>query len=220
MYGGRGCINPHILVSSRLLLMLFTATTSRKYARQMHAWFSQPFLTAVSSIYWDKSSYVRKPDTFRLVEAKGFRRWCITLRITGFLDLPIIPNSKYYKEQRFEIWTLFPISGEGMEAPTLLGPLEIANLNHWTKAHVQRLRLALSEGTNIGVFIPSPEDGSRSVFRKVVFYSYFEFGTVDKVQKPNYSDRSDLFQKPQPQILTLTLQRHARLRIWNSLKMS
>jgi hypothetical protein len=37
----------------------------------------------------------------------------------------------------------FPSSGEGTETPTLLGPLERANLNHWTK-----LDIALSKGPN------------------------------------------------------------------------
>jgi hypothetical protein len=57
---------------------------------------------------------------------------------------------------------LFPSSGEGRKTPTLLGPLEGANLNH-------DLSLALSKGPNrVGVFPPSPENGSRSSFRNVV----------------------------------------------------
>jgi hypothetical protein len=35
------------------------------------------------------------------------------------------------------------------------------------------------------VFLPSPEDGNRSSFRNVVFSSYLEFRTIDKVQIPS-----------------------------------
>jgi hypothetical protein len=51
---------------------------------------------------------------------------------------------------------------------------------------VQWFSLACSQGTNrVGVSLPSPEDGSRSSFRKVVLPSYIEFWTMDKVQKPS-----------------------------------
>jgi hypothetical protein len=64
----------------------------------------------------------------------------------------------------------------------LLGPMDGANLRHWT--------LALSNGpSRVGVSFPSPEDGSRSSFRNVVFSSYLEFRTMDKVQKPSDSER-------------------------------
>jgi hypothetical protein len=33
----------------------------------------------------------------------------------------------------FRKLVLFPPSGEGRKKPTLLGPLERANLNHWTQ---------------------------------------------------------------------------------------
>jgi hypothetical protein len=42
------------------------------------------------------------------------------------------------------------------ETPILLGPLERANLNHWTS----------------DVSSPSPEDGNRSSLRNVVFSSF------------------------------------------------
>jgi hypothetical protein len=32
---------------------------------------------------------------------------------------------------------MFPPSGEGRETPTLLGPLERANLNHWIRPQVR-----------------------------------------------------------------------------------
>jgi hypothetical protein len=53
----------------------------------------------------------------------------------GFRTVSIVRNSKYKKTQRFGNW-LFPSSGEVGKTPTLLGPLERANLNHWT-THVQ-----------------------------------------------------------------------------------
>jgi hypothetical protein len=36
------------------------------------------------------------------------------------------------KNTTFQKMNLFPFSGEGFEAPALLGPLEGANLCHWT----------------------------------------------------------------------------------------
>jgi hypothetical protein len=45
---------------------------------------------------------------------------------------------------------------------------------------VQRLRLALSKGPYT---FPSPEDGNRSSLRNVMFSSYLEFRTMDRVLK-------------------------------------
>jgi hypothetical protein len=61
-----------------------------------------------------------------------------------------------------------PFSGEWTEKSALLGPLERANLNHWT-----------------WLFTKEPpthhlETGKRCIFRNVVFCSYLEFRTVDK----------------------------------------
>jgi hypothetical protein len=54
---------------------------------------------------------------------------------------------------------------------------------------VQWLMLALSTWPNrVGVSLPSREDGIRSSFRHVVFPSYSEFPTMDKVHKPKDSD--------------------------------
>jgi hypothetical protein len=47
----------------------------------------------------------------------------IVLTITGFLDIVHRPLRRL---------DLFPSSGEGGKTPTLLGPLERANLKHWT----------------------------------------------------------------------------------------
>jgi hypothetical protein len=55
------------------------------------------------------------------------------------------------------------------ELDTLLGPLERANLKHWT-----RLRLGSTKRLNkAGVSLPSPEDGNRSSFGKVVCFLIF-----------------------------------------------
>jgi hypothetical protein len=54
--------------------------------------------------------------------------------------------------------------------PTLISPLEINNLIIETVSH------------------PSPEEGSRSSFRNVVFSSYLDFRDVDKVHKSSESE--------------------------------
>jgi hypothetical protein len=54
-----------------------------------------------------------------------------------FWTLSIVWNFKYYKTQRFGNLVCFrPSSGEGRETPTLLGPLERANLTHWNSNSV------------------------------------------------------------------------------------
>jgi hypothetical protein len=60
----------------------------------------------------------------------------------------------------------------------VLGPLRSANLNHC----IQR------ESNTVGVSLRSPEDGNRSSFRNVVFYSYLEFRTMDKAHKLSNSE--------------------------------
>jgi hypothetical protein len=52
----------------------------------------------------------------------------------------------------------------------VLGPLEGAKANRWTRDRV-------------GVSSPSPEDGTRPSFRNEVFPIYLEFRTMDKVNK-------------------------------------
>jgi hypothetical protein len=70
--------------------------------------------------------------------------------------------------------------------PTLLGPLGRVNLR------IQWLRLARPKGSNrVSVSFPSHEDGNRSSFRNVVFPTYFELRTMDKVQILNDSGRYD-----------------------------
>jgi hypothetical protein len=54
--------------------------------------------------------------------------------------------------------------------------------------------LALSKGPKrAGVSLPSPEDGNTSSLRNVVFSSYLEFQTMDKVHKPSDSEEIHLF---------------------------
>jgi hypothetical protein len=52
--------------------------------------------------------------------------------LLGVWTLSIVWYSKKHKRTTFWKLDLFPFSGEGWETPTLLGPLEGANLNHWT----------------------------------------------------------------------------------------
>jgi hypothetical protein len=50
---------------------------------------------------------------------------------------------------------------------------------------VQSLRLALSKEPNrVGVSLSSHDDGNRSSFLNVVFSSYLELKTMDKVHNP------------------------------------
>jgi hypothetical protein len=51
----------------------------------------------------------------------------------------LFPSSDITKNTTFRKLDLFPSSGEGGEkTPTQLGPLERANLNHWTMEKVQK----------------------------------------------------------------------------------
>jgi hypothetical protein len=89
----------------------------------------------------------------------------------GFSDFVHRPDSKELEDKNitFRKLDVFPSSDEG--APTLLGPLERANLNQWTQ---QSRRL------------PSPEDENRSRFRNVVFLSSnsLESGRWTKSENP------------------------------------
>jgi hypothetical protein len=55
----------------------------------------------------------------------------MSLRITGFSDFVHRPVFQKLENTTFRKLDLFPSSGDG-ETPALLGPLERANLNHWT----------------------------------------------------------------------------------------
>jgi hypothetical protein len=57
----------------------------------------------------------------------------------------------------------------------------------------------------VAVSLPSPEDGNRSSFRNVVFSSYLEFWTLDKVGKLSVSeDFSSFFYLASRKSLRLT----------------
>jgi hypothetical protein len=74
-------------------------------------------------------------------------------KLLGFWTLSIVRNSKYKKAQRFGNWIGFRPQVR-REDTYSVGPLR--------KNQIQ--------GPNrVGVFFPSPEDGSRSSFRNVSF---------------------------------------------------
>jgi hypothetical protein len=51
------------------------------------------------------------------------------------------------------------------------------------------MRLALSKGPNkVGVSLPSPEDGNRSVSETLFFFRHLEFRTMNEVHKPSDSE--------------------------------
>jgi hypothetical protein len=60
--------------------------------------------------------------------SEGFRSWCITVRIIGFLE-----SSGILKNARFEHRICFRPQVRGWGAPALLGPFERANVCHWTR---------------------------------------------------------------------------------------
>jgi hypothetical protein len=69
---------------------------------------------------------------------------------------------------------LFPSSDRGKKTPTVVGPLERANLNHWSSS----LGLTLSKGPNtVRVSLPSPEHRNTPSFLCVVLFfpGYFVF---------------------------------------------
>jgi hypothetical protein len=115
----------------------------------------------------------RKADSNQ--ESKGFWRWCITLRITGFLDSVHRPVFQITRKHDVSETGSVSVFRWGRETPTLLV--------------IQWLRLALSKEPNrVCVYLLSHEDGNWSSFRNVVFSSYLEFRTMDEVQKPSDSE--------------------------------
>jgi hypothetical protein len=52
--------------------------------------------------------------------------------LLGFWAFSIVRNSREYKTRRFGNWICFRPQVKGEKTPTQLGPLERANLNHWT----------------------------------------------------------------------------------------
>jgi hypothetical protein len=92
----------------------------------------------------------------------------------GFWTLSIVRNSKYKKTHRFIDWICFRPQVMG-ETPTLLGPLERANLYH-------RIRVSSPPPPQ------SPENGNRSSFRKRCVFLHLEFRTMENVYKCSNSE--------------------------------
>jgi hypothetical protein len=85
------------------------------------------------------------------LDSKWFWRWCITHRITGFFGL--FPSSGILENTTFRNWICFcPQAKVGEKTPTQLGPLERANLNHWTPLSDLHSYLIIWEITSI--YIP------------------------------------------------------------------
>jgi PhoPQ-activated pathogenicity-related protein len=66
--------------------------------------------------------------------------------LLGFWILFILWYSKNQRTQRFRNWTCF--RPQVREMPTLFGPLEKANLNHWTAYVYKYLRPGFVRGGN------------------------------------------------------------------------
>jgi hypothetical protein len=81
-----------------------------KWLKMIHIWRSN---------YKIKCSYN--------IESKGFWRWSMTLRITGFMDWVHRPEFHLLENTMFRILDLCPSSGEDKKTRTLLGPLEGAS---------------------------------------------------------------------------------------------
>jgi hypothetical protein len=80
---------------------------------------------------------------------------------------------------------LGPSKGPNTVGVSLPSPEDGNSYDFW----IQWLRLGPSKWPNtVGESLPSPEDRNRSNFRKVVFSSYLELRTRDKVHRPSDSE--------------------------------
>jgi hypothetical protein len=113
------------------------------------------------ALVWPFKGFTNHIRTTSEADSKGFWLWCVTLIITGLWALSVFQYSKNHRNN-FQKLDLFPSSGEEQEAPTVLGPLERANPNHWS---------------------PSPEKGNRCGFRNVGFSSFQNTGRWTKSKK-------------------------------------
>jgi hypothetical protein len=94
----------------------------------------------------------------------------------GVWDLSIVRYSKQLTPPTFRELDMFPSSGEGRKTPTLLGPLERANLNRLYGTQQSRCLPPL-------IWLRK-----QSQFRKIAFYSYWEYRTMDKVYESGDSE--------------------------------
>jgi hypothetical protein len=93
------------------------------------------------------------------------------LWIAGFLDFGHCPV--FWRTQRFGDWICFSPQVMGRETPTLLAPLERANLNHWTTCASITTAIYLRSGFVNG------DNG------KMYSISFLEYRKTDGVQNPN-----------------------------------
>jgi hypothetical protein len=91
--------------------------------------------------------------------------------------LAVVRNSKSVENIAFRKLHLFLFSGGRRETPTLLGPLQRANLSHGT----QHSRCLSRLKTN------------RFSFRNALLSSYLQFRTVDRVNKRSCTSLSESF---------------------------
>jgi hypothetical protein len=84
----------------------------------------------------DRVGLITFQNPNELINSKWFWRWCKTLGIMVFFRLGPSPRIlKTKKTQRFGDRICFRPQVRG-KTPTLLGPLERANLNHWNLSHL------------------------------------------------------------------------------------
>jgi hypothetical protein len=69
----------------------------------------------------------------------------------------------------FQKLILLPFSGEGLELPILLGPLQKVDLNHWTTAVDPTI-----------TSYPSAEKGNRSSTQNIAIFYALEYHMMDK----------------------------------------
>jgi hypothetical protein len=136
------------------------------------------------SLYWWMESVCKmwtQITVMKMVESQEEREDTLKglSELLGFWHLSIFIYSKNTKERNVSETESVSVINWGEETPTLLGPLERANLSL-----SQWLRLALSNGSNRVRVSPPPsrEDGNSSSFRNVVSYSVF--GMPDDGQSP------------------------------------
>jgi hypothetical protein len=119
------------------------------------------------------------------------RDFSLTHKITEFWTFPIFRYSREFKTRRFRNWICFRPLVRGEKTPTQLGPLERANLNHWTAPArlnscvnltgvVQRLRLTFSKGP------PFTLRRKNIQFLKRCVLNSLEHRTTEKVQNTSY----------------------------------